>query len=109
MRWSTWRKGNILRRGMRRCERGCANRKGPSLLDGEAGNGPVDDKELVVGDRGIRLFGHDQAARMGAARLFGSSALTRPIIAPLAKALLGQRKGDVIRAGEGDAEIAKIE
>jgi transcription elongation GreA/GreB family factor len=34
---------------------------------------------------------------------------TLSYIAPLAKALLGQSKGDTIRVGEGDAEIAKIE
>ena len=34
---------------------------------------------------------------------------TLSYIAPLAKALLGRSKGDNIRVGEGDAEIAKIE
>jgi transcription elongation GreA/GreB family factor len=34
---------------------------------------------------------------------------TLSYIAPLAKALLGRSKGDNIRIGEGDAEIAKIE
>ena len=34
---------------------------------------------------------------------------TLSYIAPLAKALLGRSKGDSIRVGEGDAEIAKIE
>ena len=34
---------------------------------------------------------------------------TLSYIAPLAKALLGRSKGDTIRVGEGDAEIAKIE
>jgi transcription elongation GreA/GreB family factor len=34
---------------------------------------------------------------------------TLSYIAPLAKALLGRSKGDNIRVGEGDAEIARIE
>ena len=34
---------------------------------------------------------------------------TLSYIAPLAKALLGRSKGDTIRVGEGDAEIARIE
>ena len=34
---------------------------------------------------------------------------TLSYIAPLAKALLGRSKGETIRVGEGDAEIAKIE
>ena len=116
-RWSTWRKSSTLRRGTRAKQTRLRGPKGTFATGRQAGNGPGDEKERVVGGRGIRLIGHDQARGWGATRLSGSWARTRPIpragtlsyIAPLAKALLGRSKGDNIRVGERDAEIAKIE
>ena len=56
-----------------------------------------------------RQDGRDQTFRIVGTDEADPARGTLSYIAPLAKALLGRSKGDTIRVGEGDAEIAKIE